>query len=579
MIHRVAANRSSFRTVEFGDGLNVVLADRDEESTDKDTCNGLGKSTLIDVIDFCLGARAKAGEGLAIDDLAGWEFTLEFSVGAERMEATRSVDAPRTVVVNRLESTETVSGTLFGDRTYKQKEWHALLGRRMFGIEADDTSKHGPSYRSLLSYFVRRGGPAYLEPFQSHRNQQLWNRQVNVAYMLGMNWEHASQWQALKDQEKDIGALQRAVQAHQTQGHATSVGAMEAERVRLELQLEAESKAMADFKVHPQYTSIQEEADRLTRDIHALAEANVLDRRRLRRYRESVDKEERPPPVPVARTYEEAGVVFSDRVRRTLAETKQFRARIIENRRQFLATEIARIERRIEGRDGKIETLTEERAKHLAVLETHGALQELTRLQERIAGLKANLDSVVASIDDRKRLESSKRSIDAKKHDLTQVAQRAHEERRALWSRAIGRFNEHSEALYETPGQLIIDVDEKGFSYDVEIDKSGSDGVDKMKIFCFDLMLLQSVPDDAGMDFLIHDSIIFDGVDSRQRARALERAHAVAGALGKQYICTFNSDMVPRGDFSREFDFDHRVKLHLTDGDPSGSLLGFSFNR
>ena len=111
------------------------------------------------------------------------------------------------------------------------------------------------------------------------------------------------------------------------------------------------------------------------------------------------------------------------------------------------------------------------------------------------------------------------------------------------------------------------------------IDKIGSDGVDKMKIFCFDLMLLQSRREHEGIDFLIHDSIIFDGVDSRQRARALERASAITGAMGKQYICTFNSDMVPGADFSKDFDFDRHVKLHLEDGDPSGSLLGFSFNR
>ena len=88
MIHRIAANRPSFRAVEFGAGLNVVLADRTEAATDKDTRNGLGKTTLIDIVDFCLGARVRWGEGLVIDALAGWEFTLEFSVGRERFTAT-----------------------------------------------------------------------------------------------------------------------------------------------------------------------------------------------------------------------------------------------------------------------------------------------------------------------------------------------------------------------------------------------------------------------------------------------------------------------------------------------------------
>ena len=76
--------------------------------------------------------------------------------------------------------------------------------------------------------------------------------------------------------------------------------------------------------------------------------------------------------------------------------------------------------------------------------------------------------------------------------------------------------------------------------------------------------------------FLAHRRI--DGVDSRQRAAALERAHEVSEATGTQYICALNSDMIPRDDFSRGFNFDERVRLTLTDKEPAGSLLGFNFD-
>lgn len=578
MIRRVTANRPSFRAVEFGAGLNVVLADRTEASTDKDTRNGLGKSTLIDIIDFCLGAQARQGEGLVIDELAGWEFTLEFSVGQERLAATRAVDSGKTVKVARDESTTALpSGTLVGDTVYSVPEWRKLLGERMFGLDYD-TPQYGPSYRGLLSYFVRRGGGAYLEPFHHHPKQPAWSRQVNVAYMLGLHWQTAPQWHVLKENEKSVKQREPAAAAEERKRNGT-IGALEANRVVLEDRLTTELAALDSFKVHPQYASIQQEADQLTAVRQELADANVKDQMMLRRYRESVDYEEKPPRVPVARLYEEAGVVFSNAVRRKLADTKRFRDQIIANRREFLATEIDRIEKRTADRDREIRILTERRAEQLAVLKTHGALDEMTRLQERVVRTREELERVTATIDRRKKLESEKRGIKTQRIELGQFAQRAHEERRAVWSRAVALFNENSEALYEAPGELIIDVGDNGFGYDVEINKSGSDGVDKMKIFCFDLMLLQSRPEHEGIDFLIHDSTIFDGVDSRQRARALERASAVGDQLGKQYICTFNSDMVPWSDFSPDFDFDRHVRLHLTDGDPSGSLLGFSLNR
>ena len=72
--------------------------------------------------------------------------------------------------------------------------------------------------------------------------------------------------------------------------------------------------------------------------------------------------------------------------------------------------------------------------------------------------------------------------------------------------------------------------------------------------------------------------MLYDGVDSRQRALALEQASVVSEKLRGQYICTLNSDMIPSEDFSEGFDFQKYVRLTLTDKDPSGRLLGFKFS-
>ena len=71
---------------------------------------------------------------------------------------------------------------------------------------------------------------------------------------------------------------------------------------------------------------------------------------------------------------------------------------------------------------------------------------------------------------------------------------------------------------------------------------------------------------------------LYDGVDSRQRAAALERAHAVADDTGTQYICALNSDMVPYDEFREGFAFNEHVRCRLTDGEPAGTLLGIVFD-
>jgi uncharacterized protein YydD (DUF2326 family) len=77
--------------------------------------------------------------------------------------------------------------------------------------------------------------------------------------------------------------------------------------------------------------------------------------------------------------------------------------------------------------------------------------------------------------------------------------------------------------------------------------------------------------------FLIHDSTLFDGVDERQRALALELAHRESTTRGFQYICTLNSDAVPLDEFSPGFAIDQFVRLRLTDATPEGCLLGIRF--
>ena len=41
------------------------------------------------------------------------------------------------------------------------------------------------------------------------------------------------------------------------------------------------------------------------------------------------------------------------------------------------------------------------------------------------------------------------------------------------------------------PGRLVIDLTQMGFRFSVEIEKSRSTGVEHMKVFCFDLTLMQ----------------------------------------------------------------------------------------
>ncbi|MFG1343319.1 DUF2326 domain-containing protein [Xanthobacter autotrophicus DSM 431] len=262
----------------------------------------------------------------------------------------------------------------------------------------------------------------------------------------------------------------------------------------------------------------------------------------------------------------------------TLADARAFNEKIIANRREFIAGEIAALETAVTERDADIVTLTDRRAGYLSALAGQGALEELTQLQEFHATTRLKVDELTNRITQLRQMTTKADTIKVETVELKRATTLDYEERRALWSQALSLFSEFSENLYKAAGRLVIDIDDTGYKFDVEIAGSPSEGIRKMKIFCYDLMLISFARQRGlGIDFLIHDSTIFDGVDPRQRAHALELAAAMALKYGFQYICTLNTDMVPVSDFSAGFDFESLVRLRLTDTDPTGSLLGFRY--
>ena len=58
MLHRLSADDSRFKTVTFTPGLNLLVADKTASSADTDSRNSAGKSSVIELIHFLLGARA-----------------------------------------------------------------------------------------------------------------------------------------------------------------------------------------------------------------------------------------------------------------------------------------------------------------------------------------------------------------------------------------------------------------------------------------------------------------------------------------------------------------------------------------
>jgi len=579
MIKKLSANHPSFKTVEFQEGFNVIWADRTLESAKGDSRNGLGKSTLIEIIHFCLGAKTSKGKGLLVAALRGWEFTLDLEISGKIFSVMRSVDQPTIFVIDGDTGNWPIKPkNKNGALTYGLRDWNTLLGSLFFGLPAEGEEKYQPTFRSLISYFIRRHKDAFSTPFEHHRKQTEWDRQVNNAFLLGLAWEDAADLQSMKDRKKGLESLKKAAKTGVVKGFVGSLGDLEARRVRLSAKAEQEAANLASFKVHPQYEEIRVDANRITEEIHAAANKNAIDQRNLNLYEKSLAEEEAPILNAVEKLYADAGVVLPGVALRRIEEVQTFHHTIIENRREFLAEEVSRLKRDIAAREQVIKTKTEQRASVMQILQTHGALEEYTLIQTRHLDIQSEFNAITATIENLKSCETGLSQLKIDQEVLQQKARRDYAERHNIWEKAISLFNGYSERLYSAPGRLVIDVGPTGFKFDVEIERSSSTGISNMKVFCYDMTLstiwANKIPSPK---LLVHDSAIFDGVDERQRALALETAAKEASVHGFQYICTLNSDYIPWNEFSQGFNLRDYIRVSLTDKDESGCLLGIRY--
>lgn len=582
MIHSIKCDKPSFKAIHFKQGFNVILAERTKESSKKDSRNGLGKSTLIEIIHFCLGGNK--GETLNKHQLNDWTFTMEIDLVGKKYSISRNTSDANKIFIEG-DCSEWFVKPIIDKKTGKQmisrNDWTRILGILMFELQPmyDEYNYH-PKFRSLISYFVRKNGQsgAFLNPFQQYKNQLEWDIQIANSYLLGLGWEYASKWQVLKDREKILAQIKQEATTGIISNMMGNVGELEALKIRLEAQIRQEKEQLDSFKVHPQYKQLEDDANNITRLIHDYVNKNIDDKRLLEHYEASLKEEVDAKPEQVAKVYQEAGLVFPKTVSKKIDEVLEFHKKVVTNRKDFLSSEIETIKQNLAIREEDIGKQTSKRSELMQTLRTHGALQEYIQLQTNHQTIVAELKDASLRLENLRKFEQGKSSIAVEQGLLQQQANNDLKERKIQKEVAILTFNSYSKALYELPGTLSINVSKTGFKFNVSIERSGSYGIGNMKIFCYDLMLAKLWANKTKTPvFLIHDSIIFADVDERQKAFALQLAESESRKEGFQYICTMNSDNVPRNDFDKDFYFDNFVVKKLTDATEDGGLLGLRF--
>lgn len=581
MIISVTANKGTFKSVAFQPGLNLILAERAAGSTDQDSRNAVGKTTLLQIVHHCIGANLSDHLRKPMLREEAWEFTLNVMTPSGPISITRGIVNERVAKVSGVTLPRYLEPEPVGDgvQQISIQALNAWLGQQWFGLPLDKPSKYCPTFRNLISYFARR--EFEVAPYQFMSGQRAWDRDVHNAYLLGLDWQPFTDLKLLDNRKAVLRTVKKSIKDGVLRGPQGDPAAMESRRVRLDQEIGELERQLHDFKVHPDYREIEEQATALTAELRKKRNNGFRLRTTLRHYEESLLSEISPAEGSVVGLFQAAQVELPDEIRQTIEQVEAFHQHVIQNRTEFLREECLSLQAQIAENEAEEARIGEDRAKALSIIDSFRALDEYNQLHERLSDLRHERDKLVEALRQRREIDNTDDEIATERRQVISHGRRAHDEHEAVRARAIEFFNSNSRALYGegSHGALEIAFTTRGiFSFHVDIQGEGSQGIEKMKLFCFDLMLAQLWANrDTAPGFVFHDSHIFDGVDDRQKAAALRLAAQQAEEHGFQYICSFNSNDLPSQDLLGELDLTTHTRLTLTDDGPQGKLLGREF--
>ena len=561
---QLSANQATFKTVKFNKrGLTIVVGARSKTGQ---TYNGVGKSLIVELLHFCLGS---SGNTEFESKIPGWEFTLEFELLGKTHSATRGTSEQDVVYLDH-------------DRK-KLSEYTTWLESRAFTIPPDVGNL---SFRSLVPRFIRRGLQDYIDP-RNPSDRTEYETLLRSAFLLGIEVRLIANKAALRKELVKVTGLKKNFKKDDLLRDFYSGGKdADLRLTHLDRQIAELDAARTGFVVAQNYYELQRSADSLAAEIENDKNGIFLTQIAITNIERSMLEGPDVPMERVANLYSEIAAAFRPETLRRLEDVAAFHTQLLKNRREKsqLGEKLARSARTLTAKQHRLDSL-------LRTLGQATALDQYTAVVNQIAALRAEGQK----LRDYKaiQLEYSNRAADLEGQLIADIkrtntylveSKENREQSFQLFNQLVARF------YPKAPAGITLVNDEGDnltrFHLNVRIENDSSDGVNEVRIFCYDLALL-ILQHHHTVGFLVHDSRLFANMDVRQRATLFRTAQQKCAEHGLQYIATLNPDAISGMDASLAPGIDglltpgelktiisDNVVLELKDNSPSGKLLG-----
>ncbi len=533
--------------VRFKNGINLILGEYSNDEKKREL-NGIGKSTLIRLIDFALLSAEGTNRYFDInklDFLKGHSVVLEFEAWNDVHYIKRSFENYNLPYfgkdLGRLES-------------YKVEHLRTILGSILFGQQPYNGIYDNIWFRRLIRFFIKDdiAQTERLNPLKfAGIYQTKFESYVYNLFLLGLPNKAFSDYFEVRKNTDKLTRKRKDLIDDLEKEHGKKLENIQSEIKLIDMKIEKLEKSLEDYTFLDSYEELEEnlvnfssEIGNRLKDLHLL-EKKLMDYKKSGEIVIEFDKER------TIEVYREINRTFGDLVKKKLDEVIEFREVLAKNRSRFIKDREMEIKNNIENITNEIKEIESKRSKIYTELNERKAFDSIKSSYERLILEKEKKEKLLLFTNEinivNKKITNENTKITKEVKNINNEMEKARkkiEDIRSIFFSIVKDL-----IFIENPEDAVLSINPDSdvrspLKIKVEIPKSNSLGKFRLKMLIYDLTVFFNLINKKLMfpHFLIHDGI-FHAIESRTVIKSLNLIHKMAiKSENLQYIFTANQD-------------------------------------
>lgn len=566
-LNKLYSDKNSFNNINFNNtGISIILGKKTTEKSEK-TFNGVGKTLSLRLIDFCLGS-SKIKE---LNKIKDWDINLDFTMRGKSYTSTRNTSNQDYIYIN--------------DREEKIKNFNYFMESNLFNFSQ---CNHGLSYRTLVSRFLRIPPHGYLDWDKCKAKEQDDISLLSSVFYLGLDTNLVNK--KIETREK-INTLTKNKNLIKKEGDIKEIISngvdVDVSISALRIDISELEKSISEFKISEQYNEIISELEELKYNKNKLNNRINMIETKIKNINESLNVKVDVSADKVIELYEDASIILPSMVKKNLKQVSNFHDKILLNRQVRLRDEKKKLLNEMKEIKIELQKVNNDINQNTKYINNTGSISEFEALQNKLTNMKLKLQKIE---EYNRLLEGITNKINNLSIDLatqTALAEEYINKNKSYIDSISQQFKAYIDYIYEDKKEAGISItnntgnNKLRFNIQPMVSGEGSQGINKVKIFCMDFLNL-TLQKNHNIKFIYHDNSMFSETDPRQVYKMIKLAIELCDDKF-QYIFNINDDLFSNIlDVAKEYNdtqfieyLKSRIVIELLDDIEENKLLGF----